>query len=53
LWCAGREIAHRDKALVRVLAKQFSLPMETWITMHEDLRNKSTLQGHLRGSGGS
>ncbi len=32
-------IARRDKAMVRVLPKQFSLPLETWIAMHEDLRN--------------
>jgi DNA-binding transcriptional LysR family regulator len=32
-------IARCDEALVRVLSKQFSLPLETWITMHEDLRN--------------
>jgi DNA-binding transcriptional LysR family regulator len=32
-------IARRDDAIVRVLPKQFSLPLETWITMHEDLRN--------------
>jgi DNA-binding transcriptional LysR family regulator len=32
-------IAQRDDAMVRVLAKQFSLRMETWVTMHEDLRN--------------
>jgi len=32
-------IARRDEALVPVLAKQFSLPLETWITMHQDLRN--------------
>jgi DNA-binding transcriptional LysR family regulator len=32
-------IARRDNAMVRVLPKQFSLPLETWITMHEDLRN--------------
>jgi DNA-binding transcriptional LysR family regulator len=32
-------IARRDDAIVRILAKQFSLPLETWITMHEDLRN--------------
>jgi hypothetical protein len=34
-----RAIARRDEAIVRVLAKQFSLPLETWITMHEDLRS--------------
>ena len=32
-------LAKRGNALVRVLAKQYSLHMETWITMHEDLRN--------------
>lgn len=32
-------IARRDDSIVRILPKQFSLPLETWITMHEDLRN--------------
>ena len=32
-------IARHDVALVWLLPKQFSLSMETWITMHEDLRN--------------
>jgi DNA-binding transcriptional LysR family regulator len=32
-------IARRDDALVQILPKQFSLPLETWVTMHEDLRN--------------
>jgi DNA-binding transcriptional LysR family regulator len=32
-------IARRDDALTRVLAKRFSLQLETWVTMHEDLRN--------------
>jgi len=32
-------IARRDAALVRILPKQFSLSLQTWITMHEDLRN--------------
>lgn len=31
-------LAKRDPALVRVLPKQFSLPLDTWLTMHEDLR---------------
>ena len=31
-------IARRD-GLVRVLVKQFSLALDTWIAMHEDLRN--------------
>jgi len=31
-------IARRD-GLVRVLRKQFSLQLDTWIAMHEDLRN--------------
>jgi hypothetical protein len=25
---------------VRVLQRQIALPLETWITMHEDLRNR-------------
>jgi DNA-binding transcriptional LysR family regulator len=29
----------RREGLVRVLAKQYSLPLDTWIAMHEDLRN--------------
>jgi DNA-binding transcriptional LysR family regulator len=32
-------IARRDEAIVRVLPKQISLSLDTWITMHEDLRN--------------
>jgi DNA-binding transcriptional LysR family regulator len=32
-------LARRDEALVRVLPKAVSLGMETWITMHEDLRH--------------
>jgi DNA-binding transcriptional LysR family regulator len=32
-------IARRDDSIVRILPKQFSLPLETWITMHQDLRN--------------
>jgi DNA-binding transcriptional LysR family regulator len=32
-------IACRDDSMVRILPKQFALPLETWITMHEDLRN--------------
>lgn len=32
-------IAARDPDLVRVLAKQFAPPLETWIAMHEDLRD--------------
>jgi DNA-binding transcriptional LysR family regulator len=31
-------IARRDGQLVRVLPKQIALSLETWITMHEDLR---------------
>lgn len=33
-------LARRDAALVRVLPRQVSLPLETWITMHEDLRTR-------------
>jgi DNA-binding transcriptional LysR family regulator len=32
-------IARRDDSIVRLFPRQFSLQMETWITMHEDLRN--------------
>jgi DNA-binding transcriptional LysR family regulator len=32
-------IARRDESLVRLFPRQFSLPLDTWITMHEDLRN--------------
>ncbi|MBE3023511.1 LysR family transcriptional regulator [Janthinobacterium sp. GW458P] len=31
-------LAARDPALRRVLPQAFSLPMETWVTMHADLR---------------
>jgi DNA-binding transcriptional LysR family regulator len=32
-------LARRDTELVRVLAHKFELKLDTWITMHEDLRN--------------
>jgi hypothetical protein len=32
-------IARRDDATVHVLRKQVSVSLDTWITMHEDLRN--------------
>ena len=32
-------IARRDESIVRLFPRQFSFHMETWITMHEDLRN--------------
>ena len=32
-------LARRDPALRRVLARAFSLPLDTWVTMHEDLRD--------------
>ena len=32
-------LARRNPDLVRLLAEHFSLPLETWITMHEDLRH--------------
>ncbi|CAM4167292.1 LysR family transcriptional regulator [Roseateles saccharophilus] len=34
-------LAARDRRLVRVLRSQFSLTMETWIAMHEDLRGSA------------
>jgi DNA-binding transcriptional LysR family regulator len=33
-------IARRSDGVVRVLPRQFSLSLETWITMHEDLKNR-------------
>jgi len=32
-------LAKRDAQLVRVLPRQFSFDLETWLTMHEDLRH--------------
>jgi DNA-binding transcriptional LysR family regulator len=32
-------IASRDASIVRLFPRQFTLQLETWITMHEDLRN--------------
>lgn len=32
-------LARRDPALQRVLARQFTWPLDTWLTMHEDLRH--------------
>lgn len=32
-------LARRDPSLVRVLPRHFELKLETWIAMHEDLRN--------------
>jgi DNA-binding transcriptional LysR family regulator len=33
-------IARRDESLARILPRQISLFLETWITMHADLRNR-------------
>jgi hypothetical protein len=32
-------LAKRDPALIRVLARQVEFKLETWVTMHEDLRS--------------
>ena len=32
-------VARRDDALVRLMPRIFSMKLETWVTMHEDLRN--------------
>ena len=32
-------LAQRDPSIRRVLAGAFSLPLDTWVTMHEDLRD--------------
>ncbi len=54
-------VAARNKALVRVLAGSFSLAMDTWVVMHEDLRDSARcavtfaaiaegLKAYIRGS---
>lgn len=46
-------IAGRDTQLVRLLADEFEMHLDTWLTMHEDLRNnprcKATFDALLRG----
>jgi DNA-binding transcriptional LysR family regulator len=37
-------LAARDSSLSRVLAGDLSIPMEIWVTMHEDLRKSTTCQ---------
>ncbi|WP_038401110.1 LysR family transcriptional regulator [Pseudomonas syringae] len=37
-------VAARDTALVRVLPSAFSICMDTWVAMHEDLRNSARCQ---------
>lgn len=37
-------VAARDSALIRVLPTAFSLHMDTWVAMHEDLRNSARCQ---------
>ena len=32
-------LAHRTPGVVRVLREEFSMPLETWVAMHEDLRD--------------
>ena len=46
-------LARRDPQLVRLLPDSFTLSLETWLTMHEDLRNtprcKVTFEALLKG----
>ena len=46
-------LARRDGDLVRVLPQRFELHLDTWVTMHEDLRNsrrcKDTFDALVRG----
>jgi DNA-binding transcriptional LysR family regulator len=37
-------LARRDPGLVRILSELFSYPMETWVVMHEDLRNSAPVR---------
>lgn len=46
-------IAKRDPNLVRLFPKSFSFALETWITMHEDLRGSARMRAtfdHLAGA---
>lgn len=38
------ELAKRDPNLVRLLAKDLSFGLETWVTMHEDLRGSARMR---------
>ena len=37
-------LAQREPSLVRILADDLNIPMEIWVTMHEDLRKSSSCQ---------
>lgn len=37
-------LAKHDPNLIRLLAKQLAFPLETWITMHEDLRGSARMR---------
>ncbi|RDI97871.1 LysR family transcriptional regulator [Dyella solisilvae] len=37
-------LARHDPALVRLLAAELSLPLETWVVMHEDLRQSQRVR---------
>lgn len=56
-------LARRDKHLVRVLEKEFSMTLDTWVAMHEDLRTSARcmatftalvagMQAYVAGEGG-
>ena len=65
-WPSGVGVCHvglakRDPSLVRVLAKEFAPVLDTWIAMHEDLRESTRcavtfaalvagLKGYIAGS---
>ena len=46
-------LARRDPSLVRVLPRHFELKLQTWVTMHEDLRGsprcKATFDALVKG----
>jgi len=46
-------LARRDERLVRILSKRFSMQLDTWLAMHEDLREsprcKVTFQALVKG----
>lgn len=42
------KLVKRDNNMVKILPDDFSLQMETWVTMHENLRNNHHMPHRLR-----
>ena len=37
-------LANKDKNLVHILKEEFSIPMEMWLVMHEDLKTTKRIR---------